>query len=82
MRKLTREDAGKIRVKPDQRGGLARGIFLTMGIGEIILLEPKDWKRKRQQPRTYLLQLERETGRKWKCMVALDGSGWVVERVG
>jgi len=82
MKRLTREEAEQIKKKPDGRGSLARGILITMGIGEIILLERKDWGRKAQTPKTYCLQLGRKTGMRWKCEVALDGSGWIVERVG
>ena len=66
----------------DGRGNQARKIFMAMKVGDIIHLEPEDWKRASQVPRTYLLQLSRKTKRTWKCMTLLDGSGWVVERIG
>ena len=81
MKKLTKEDAAKIKRLPDGRAGYARGVLLAMDMGEMILMEPKDWQRKSQTPKTYCLQLGRKTGRTWKCEKALDGSGWVIERV-
>ncbi len=81
MKKLTKEEASKLRLRPDNRGSVARGILLAMQPGEVILLEPKDWTRKTQPPSTYCLKLGRKTGMQWKCAVAMDGSGWVIERV-
>lgn len=81
MKRLTKEEAANIRRKPHGRASYARGVLLGMQMGEIILLEPKDWTRKSQKPSTYCLQLGRKTGRKWNCSEAMDGSGWVIERV-
>jgi len=81
MRTLTKEEALMIKVRPEGRTTYARGILMNMRVGEMILLEPKDWTQKHRKPRTYCLQLGRLTGRAWKCATALDGSGWVIERV-
>jgi hypothetical protein len=81
MKQLTREEAKLIKTRPEGRTTYARGILMNMNVGDIILLEPKEWTQKHRKPRTYCLQLGRKTHRTWKCVTALDGSGWVIERV-
>ncbi|MBP9153162.1 MAG: hypothetical protein KBF73_12830 [Flavobacteriales bacterium] len=81
MKKLTREEANNISTRPAGRGSIARTYLLTMNVGDIILLETKDWKWKSRKPSTFCRRLEKETGRQWKCDTALDGSGWVIERI-
>ena len=81
MKQLTREEADGIKKRPDGRATYVRGVLLSMEVKEIILLEPGDWNRRTQTPKTYCIQLGRDTGRGWKCQQALDGSGWVIERV-
>jgi len=60
---------------------MTRTYLMGMEVGDIILLERKDWKQKKRKPSTYCRQLERSTDRKWKCDTALDGSSWVIERL-
>ena len=79
--KLTKEEANRIDTRPSGRGSIVRTHLLNMDVGDIILLEPKDWKWKSRRPSTYCRRLERKTDRQWKCDTALDGSGWVIERV-
>jgi hypothetical protein len=54
---------------------------MNMQVGDVIILEPQDWTQKYRKPSTYCLELGRKTGLGWTCMTALDGSGWVIERV-
>ena len=81
MKKLSKEEAANIQTKPAGRSSMARTYLLGMEVGDIILLERKDWKQKKRKPSTYCRELERSTGRQWKCDTALDGSGWVIERL-
>ena len=60
--------------------GLLRAAHTRMKVGEIILLEPQDWKHKRS-PITTLKQMTQKNGREWTCDMVLNGLGWVVERV-
>lgn len=80
MKILTKEQAEKIRTKPAGRSSRARTYLMAMKVGDIILLEKKDWTQRRRTPSTYCRELENKTGRKWECKTALDGSGWVIER--
>lgn len=81
MKTLTKEEASLIKRQPDGKSSFARGALLAMNVGEIILLEPADWKQRTQAPSTYCLQLGRKTGMGWTCWKAMDGRGWVIERV-
>jgi hypothetical protein len=81
MKKLTKEEAQHIRTRPTGRSSPARTYILSMEVGDIILLEKKDWNQKYRQPSTFCRILERKTNRQWKCEAALDGSGWVIERL-
>ncbi|MCB0755874.1 MAG: hypothetical protein H6603_07110 [Flavobacteriales bacterium] len=81
MKKLSKEEAASIATKPPGRSSVVRSYLLGMEVGDIILLEKKDWKQRKRKPSTYCRELERKSGRQWKCETALDGSGWVIERV-
>lgn len=81
MKKLTKEEAKGIITKPAGRSSLARTYILDMEVGDIIFLERKDWRQRHRQPSTFCKMLERKYGRNWKCDTALDGTGWVIERL-
>ncbi|MCB9185927.1 MAG: hypothetical protein H6601_04195 [Flavobacteriales bacterium] len=81
MKKLSKEEARNINTKPTGRSSLARSYILKMEVGDIILLEKSDWKQRYRMPSTYCRMLARQTNRQWKCETALDGRGWVIERV-
>jgi hypothetical protein len=49
MRKLTREEADALPKRPNKRLSWFRGVLFGMEVGEILLIEPKDWKQKRAQ---------------------------------
>jgi len=66
---------------PDGKSSYARAVLMGMGVGDIIILEPKDWTQKTRKPGTYCLRLGRKTGRQWTCRTVADGSGWMVERI-
>jgi len=81
MKLLTKEEAQSIKVRPEGKSSYVKGLLTNMKPGDIILLEPQDWKPKYKKPSTYCLELGRKTGMGWKCATALDGSGWVIERI-
>ncbi|MCF8258045.1 MAG: hypothetical protein K9J06_10840 [Flavobacteriales bacterium] len=80
MKRLTKEEADQLPRRPDNRTSWFRGVVFSMKVGEIILLEPQDWKHKRS-PITTLKQMTKKNGREWTCEMLLNGLGWVVERV-
>jgi len=82
MKRLTEEEAAEIKVIPRGRGTLLRHHLLSMKLGEIMLIEPHEFKWKGKPLSTYLRRLEESNKMKFTCGKALDGSGWVVKRVG
>lgn len=81
MKKLTREDLEKMQLKPSGRVGYLRSVIVNMKPGDIILIEPKDWKWKDKWPDTLCKRIEQKhKGMKLSTSRALDNSGWVVIR--
>lgn len=81
MKKLTKEEAEKIITNVSGNSSLLRNTMLAMKTGEIILVEPKDWKWKTKTPSTMCRRLERGSSLKFTCKEAVDGSGWLIERI-
>jgi len=81
MKKLSKEEALSIDQVASGRGSFAYRVLMNMAVGEFILLERKDWTWKKMVPSTYCLRLGRKKNREWRCNRAVDGSGWVIERV-
>lgn len=81
MKKLTEEEAAAIDIKPPGRRSVARMHLMNMKVGDIILLERKDWKQRRRKPSTYVKILGRNVGWEWSCHEAMDSSGWVIKRL-
>ncbi len=80
MKQLTREEADALHKRPDNRMSWIRGVVFGMNVGDIVLIEPKDWKQKRI-PKTVINRMRGKNGREWKCETVLNNGGWVIERV-
>jgi hypothetical protein len=81
MKRLTKEEALRIPKKPVGRATLLRTYLLNMQPGDIIFLEPHEWRWKTHPPSYICRELERTNRWKFTCDRALDKSGWVIERV-
>jgi len=81
MRVISKEEAKLLPKRPDGKLSIVRGYLMTMPVGQVIVLERQDWKRKTQTPKTYCVLLGRKHNMNWKCETLLDGSGWVIERL-
>lgn len=80
MKKITREEADNLILKPHGRATYFRSVVLSMKPGEIIFVEPKDWTQKSREPGTYLNIICKKTDMKFKCSKTLSKPGWVIER--
>ena len=80
MKKLTREEVSKMPVKATGRSSIIKNILTNMNVGDIVLLEPNEWKQKDRSPVSYINRFAKNTGRAYLCLKPLDGSGWVIER--
>lgn len=66
MKHLTREEAAGIATRPDGKTSWFRGVLFGMSVGDIILIEPHDWKQQRA-PMTVIKWMPGTNGRAWKC---------------
>jgi hypothetical protein len=82
MKALTKEEAANIKVVPAGKGSLLRHQLITMKVGEIALVEQKDFNWKGKPLSTFIRRVEKTAKMKFTSGKALDGSGWVVTRVG
>ena len=80
MKHLTREEAAQLETRPNGRLSWARGFLFGMKVGDIVLVERKDWKQNRV-PSTVIKRMTGKEGREWTVKTLLDGSGWIIERV-
>jgi hypothetical protein len=80
MKRITKEEAAALPKRPNNRLSWFRGVLFGMKVGEIIMLEPQDWKQKRA-PITVIKRMTGKQGREWKCETLLYGKGWVIERL-
>lgn len=51
-----------------------------MKVGDIILIEPQDWKQQRA-PITVINYMAGTNGGEWTCKLVIGQKSWVVERV-
>ena len=82
MKPLTKEEASNIKVVPRGKGSLLRHQLITMKVDEIVLVEKKDFNWKGKPLSTFIRRVEKSAKMRFTCGKALDGSGWVVTRVG
>jgi hypothetical protein len=81
MKKLTKEEALRIPVKPHVRHNIVRAYLLNMQPGDIILIERHEWKWKRHSPSVMTNEIAKRKRWKFTCNTAMDGTGWVIERL-
>lgn len=81
MKKITKEEKEKMLVQGRGRSSPVMSMLQAMKVGEILFVEKNDWKWQRG-PGTICKRLEKNYGLKFKCNKVLDGSGWVIERMG
>ena len=79
MRKITREEAGSFTIKRGSSTAV-RTAVMNMKLGEILLVEKKDWKQK-NGPGQMLTRVKKRTGMEFRCDIIASGEGWIVERV-
>ena len=81
MKMLSKEEAQSIITKPVGRVTRLRTLLLAMKPGEFLFVERAEWKWKRKTPSVMCRRLEWRSSLKYDCKRALDGSGWVIERL-
>lgn len=79
MKKLTKEEAGNFILKKGS-SSVVRTAVMNMKLGEILLIEKKDWK-PINGPGQMLTRVRKKTGMEFKLNAIASGEGWIVERV-
>lgn len=81
MKKLTPAEKAKFITRPMERQGYARILLMNMQVGDIILMELKDWNSKSAPPSYLIRRIEAKTKREYTCeKVISPGTGWIITR--
>jgi hypothetical protein len=80
MKKLSIEEYEQLPLKGKGRSSQVFNSLINLKMGEALLIEKKDWKRK-AAPGTLLRYLEKKHNMKFHCGALDDNSGWAVKRI-
>lgn len=80
MKKLDEQEFEKLFIKGKGRSSGVFNALINLKIGEGILIEKKDWKRK-AGPNTLVKYIEKKHGMKFICGKLEDDAGWAVKRI-
>lgn len=80
MKRLTKEEADAMETRPEGRMSWFRGVLIGMPVGEVILLERKEWHQKRA-PITVIKSFTNVGTMAWSCKQLANGAGWIIERL-
>ena len=81
MRKLTEIEAKAIPSKSVGKQSLARQAMLSLDVGEIMFLERREWKQKKNSPMEQIRRMRKAFKMDFTCDTALDGTGWIIKRI-
>ena len=79
MKKITKEEAAKLQRKLGS-STLVRTEVTFMKVGEILVIERKDWTQKKG-PGQMIQRVTEKTKQKYMLKTLADESGWLVERI-
>lgn len=80
MRKLTPEEYSQLPLVGRGRTSPFYRAVAQLKVGEILLLEKSDWKKK-YHPGAVVRNLEKRTGREHEVLTVVTGEGWTVKRL-
>ena len=80
MKKLTAEEFDQLFIKGKGRSSHVFNSIVNLQIGEALLIEQKDWKRK-AGPSTLVRYIEKNHDMKFTCGSIAGGNGWAVRRI-
>jgi hypothetical protein len=79
MKKLTKEEAQAYVLRRSSCSPVRTAIE-HLAVGEILLVERKDWAQQKNGPRAMCNQIKKRSGMEYKVSVVASGEGWLVER--
>ena len=81
MRKLTEEELQAMTLLGRGRRSEFSKTLLSLAVGEALFLAKHEWKKK-YHPGDAMRRVGRTHGRKFELLADVNGTGWVVKRVG
>lgn len=80
MKKLTSDEYDQLPIRGKGRSSHVFNSIVNLQVGEALLIEQKDWKRK-ASPSTLVRYIEKNHEMKFSCGSITGGSGWAVRRI-
>jgi hypothetical protein len=80
MKKLTSDEFEQLPIRGKGRSSHVFNSIVNLKVGEAILIEQKDWKRK-ASPSTLVRYIEKKYQMKFTCGSITGGTGWAVKRI-
>ncbi len=81
MKKLTSDEYDQLPIRGKGRSSNVFNSIVNLQIGEALLIEQKDWKRK-ASPSTLVRYIEKNHDMRFTCGSLAGGGGWAVRRIG
>ncbi|CAN5354555.1 hypothetical protein BH10BAC1_BH10BAC1_00510 [soil metagenome] len=80
MKKLTSAEYEQLPIRGKGRSSLVFNSIVNLQIGEALLIEKNDWKRK-ASPSTLVRYIEKNHDMRFTCGSLAGGNGWAVRRI-
>ncbi|MBA3970564.1 MAG: hypothetical protein H0X46_00140 [Bacteroidetes bacterium] len=80
MQKLTSAEYEQLAIRGKGRSSHVFNSIVNLQVGEALLIEHRDWKRK-ASPSTLVRYIEKNHGMRFSCGAISGGNGWAVRRV-
>ncbi len=80
MKKLTSDEFEQLPIRGKGRSSHVFNSIVNLQVGEALLIEQKDWKRK-ASPSTLVRYIEKNHDMKFSCGSIAGGNGWAVRRI-
>jgi hypothetical protein len=80
MKKLTSDEFEQLPIRGKGRSSHVFNSIVNLKVGEALLIEQKDWKRK-ASPSTLVRYIEKKHGMRFSCGAVTGGTGWAVRRI-
>lgn len=81
MKKLTTDEYNELPIRGKGRSSHVFNSIVNLQIGEALLIEKSDWKRK-ASPSTLVRYIEKNHDMRFTCGSIAGGNGWAVRRIG
>ncbi|MGZ4033819.1 MAG: hypothetical protein ACXVPU_15205 [Bacteroidia bacterium] len=80
MKKLTADEFEQLPIRGKGRSSHVFNSIVNLQVGEALLIEQKDWKRK-ASPSTLVRYIEKNHNMRFTCGSIAGGNGWAVKRI-